>query len=186
MEENIFINFDEGRKFLSNEHLFFLKRFYEIDLQASKKSLVNAFEKKDLVELKRCAHSLKGTSSYIGAITCRKLSEDLQLLCADPTASNKQITEFTNLLVQHLEDLYKYLKNYFNPMEINIPSRRKSDCKIESPLAEDLKEEQLTLTIKKLIPPVSRVIVADHEHSYEDDEIDILEELNKQWRCAII
>ncbi|OMJ80195.1 hypothetical protein SteCoe_19600 [Stentor coeruleus] len=186
MEENTFINFEEGRKFLSNEHLFFLKRFYEIDLQASKKSLVNAYEKNDLVELKRCAHSLKGTSSYIGALTCRKLSEDLQLLCANTSASKEQITEFTNLLVQHLEDLYKYLKNYFNPIEIIVPPRRKSDCKIESPLVEELKEEQLTLTIKKLIPPVSRVIVADHGHSYEEDEIDILEELNKQWRCVIV
>lgn len=185
MEENTFINFEEGRKFLANEHLFFLKRFYEIDLQASKKSLTIAFEKKDWNELKRCAHSLKGTSSYIGAQTCRKLSENLQLICAESSVSEEKITDSTNQLVQQLDGLYKYLRHYFNPVEIVVPSRTKSDYKIESPLTEDLKEEPPALTIKKLVPPVSRITIIESAHNYDDDEIDAYEELNKQWRCVV-
>lgn len=204
MEENSFINFDEGRKFLSNdlfqlptnpvlfyknnqnEHLFLLKRFYETELQSSKKSLLQACIKKDRKNLKIQARSLKVSSSYIGAVTCRNLSECLELLCADWKVPDKQILDSAEELVKHLEALYKYLSSYFNQETGDDMLKVKSESKTESSCERDFKEETLTLTKKSLVPPKSRLMGIDFSRYYEDDEIDTLDDFSNQWRCIVI
>ena len=182
MEENQYINFEEGRKFLANDHLVFLKRFYEVDLDVSINNVQASFSKKDWIELKRSAHSLKGTSSYIGALTCRKLSENLQLACSESAISEEKINAYTKALLDHLAKLKKYLRDYFNSSD-NASSQVKV---IELPTAfEEFKESSPSLVVKKLIPPVSRITLIENNQSYEEEEVDAYDELNKQWRCIL-
>lgn len=204
MEENSFINFDEGRKFLSNdlfmlpsspvlfykdnqnEHQFLLKRFYETELQSSKKSLIDACIKKDRKDLKIQARSLKVSSSYIGAVACRNLSECLELLCADWKVPDKKILDSAEELVKHLDGLYKYLSNFFNQEVGDNMIKVKSGSKTESSCEGDFKEETLTLTKKSLVPPKSRLMGIDFSCYYKDDEIDTLDDFSNQWRCIVI
>jgi HPt (histidine-containing phosphotransfer) domain-containing protein len=187
MDDTSFINFEEGRKFLANDHISFLKRFYDVDLQASIKAIRSSFDKKEWLELKRSAHSLKGTSSYIGAVTCRGLSETLQLACTDTPVNEIRVSGLVQELLKHLDELYKYLTNYFTPTENLSPVLiRRSDSRLDiSPGPEETKEDLPSFTVKKLAPPVGRVTIIDNSHSYEEEEIDAYEEISKQWRCII-
>ncbi|OMJ78176.1 hypothetical protein SteCoe_22068 [Stentor coeruleus] len=204
MEENSFINFDEGRKFISNdlfqlqadpmllykdnqnEHQFLLKRFYEVELQSSKKSLQDACAKKDRKELNRKARTLKITSSYIGAVTCGKLSERLELLCADWKVPEKRILDSADELMNHLDCLHKYLSNYFNCEAGRNALKIKSESGAGSSCDRDFKEETSTSTKKSLVPPKSRLMGIDFSCYYEDDEIDTLDDFSNQWRCIVI
>ena len=185
MEDCEFISFEEGRKFLANDHLLFLKRFYEVDLEASIKSLKIAYEKKDWIELKRSAHSLKGTSSYIGALKCKIYSEDLQLACAENPINEEKINNCTSLLLDHLDSLAKFLREYFNPIEGQSSKIKNNESKIEGQNIEESKEEYPNFIIKKIIPPVSRMTTFENTHIFDEEEIDAYEEMNKQWRCQV-
>ena len=77
MEGRNFINFEEGQKSLSNYHKIFLKRFYEVELEQIKCSLEFALMNQNFIELKRILQGLKGTSGFIGAMSCKKHAEAL-------------------------------------------------------------------------------------------------------------
>ena len=47
MEDNQLICFEEGKKFLGNDHVTFLKRFYEINLDVSINSLKTSYSRRD-------------------------------------------------------------------------------------------------------------------------------------------
>lgn len=186
MEENSYINFEEGRKFLANDHTLFLKRFYDVDLEQSAKSIKIFHLKKDWIELKRSAHSLKGTSSYIGATKCRSISELLQNACTENPINEEKVNSLVTELVNHLDSLMIFLRNYFNTNQ--SPSSEKAMKKSVADVGsyEESKDEQTTVTIKKLVPPVSRVTLIENSHNYDEEEIDAYEEINKQWRCNIV
>jgi HPt (histidine-containing phosphotransfer) domain-containing protein len=190
MEDNSYIDFEEGKKFLANDHLLFLERFYDIDLTASINSLKSGFSNRDWIELKRSAHSLKGTSSYIGALTCRKLSENLQLACTETPVNEEKIKYCTKILLEHLGGLFEFLKDYFNGTEKKSFLKKESEQKVEVCLSDELKDEIRSeipdVVIKKLVPPISRINVIEVTYAYEEDEIDAYEEMNKQWKCSII
>ena len=46
MEDNQLICFEEGKKFLGNDHVTFLKRFYEINLDVSINSLKTSYSRR--------------------------------------------------------------------------------------------------------------------------------------------
>ncbi|OMJ72877.1 hypothetical protein SteCoe_28567 [Stentor coeruleus] len=205
MEESSFIKFDEDRKFFSKdlfqhqtnpvlfckdsqkEHQLLLKRFYETELQSSKKSLLDACTKKDRKELSRLARILKVTSSYIKAVKCVNLSERLEFLSSDWKVPEKQILDSTEELVKHLDCLYRYLSNYFNQGDGDNILKAKSEIKTESSCEGDFKEEMLTLTKKSLVPPKSRLMGIDFSCYYEkDDQIDTLDDFSDQWRCVVL
>lgn len=181
MDKEVFIDFEEGEKFLASDHKTFLKRFYEIDLSASITSLKESHFKKDWMELKRNAHSLKGTSAYIGATTCKGLAEAVQLSCMEnPVNPNKVNTDLDKLL-NHLEALTEFLKKYFH-VEVPIPVRKNSELRLE----EEKKDERPSVIVKKIVPPISRIPQVENSPNYDEDEVDPYEEMNKQWRCTLL
>lgn len=183
MEDNPYINFDEGRKFLANDHTLFLKRFYDVELEQSTKSIKLTHLKKDWIELKRFAHSLKGTSSYIGAVTCRTISEKLQNACVENPISEEKINNLVTELTDHLDSLLIFLRNYFNCNQSPSSEKSKSISKGETLSNEENKDEPTTVKIKKIVPPVSRVTLIENSHTYDEEETDAYEEINKDWRC---
>lgn len=186
MEENSYINFEEGRKFLANDHILFLKRFYDIELEQSQKSIKLSHQKKDWIELKRFAHSLKGTSSYIGAIRCKAISEQLQNACVESPISEEKINNLVTELTDHLDSLLVFLRNYFNCNQSPLSEKSKSGSKIETVSNEENKDEPTTVKIKKIVPPVSRVTLIDNSHTYDEEEVDAYDQINKDWRCVVI
>ena len=79
-----------------------------------------------------------------------------------------------------------FLRNYFNANQSPMCeiSMKKSVADVGS--SEESKDELTTVTIKKLIPPVSRVNLIESSHTYDEEEVDSYEEISKQWRCDII
>jgi HPt (histidine-containing phosphotransfer) domain-containing protein len=185
MEENTYINFEEGRKFLANDHSLFLKRFYDVDLEQSVKGIKISHLKKDWVELKRTSHSLKGTSSYIGATRCRAISELLQNACAENPINEEKVNNLVSELVDHLDSLMIFLRNYFNTNQSPSSDKNMKKSVTDVGSYEESKDEQTTVTIKKLVPPVSRVTLIENSHTYDEEEVDAYEEINKQWRCTL-
>ena len=163
MEDNQLICFEEGKKFLGNDHVTFLKRFYEINLDVSINSLKTSYSRRDWLEVKRNAHSLKGTSSYIGALLCKKLSENLQNACSESSVSEEKINNHLNKLLEHLENLKKYLCNHFNHTCNNVI---KIDSHVQKPVFYENKEPSPKIIIKKITPPVLRVLVNENHQKY--------------------
>ena len=184
MEKTVFIDFEEGQKYLASDHLTFLKRFFELDLNVSITSLNESYAKKDWIELKRNAHSLKGTSAYIGALTCKGLAETLQLTCMESAINPEKVARDLKKLLEHLEALDKYLRVFFNGE--NPPKRKASESRLENPPIEEHKQEGSRILIKKLTPPVSRSGVQEQKYNNEENDFDAYEEINKQWRCLML
>lgn len=182
----MYINFEEGRKFLANDHTLFLKRFYDVDLEQSTKSIKISHLKKDWIELKRSAHSLKGTSSYIGATKCKSISELLQNSCAENPINEVKVNDLVSELVNHLDSLMIFLRNYFNTNQSPLCEVGMKKSVVDVAASEESKEEITTVTVKKLVPPVSRVTLIENSHTYDEEEVDAYEEINKQWRCDIM
>ena len=161
MDNNLFINFEAGRKFLANDHLLFLKRFFETDLESSSDSLTSSHTKQNWIELKRSAHILKSTSAYIGALTCSKLAEALQLACAETPLNEKRVSSLVKDLLDHLRSLYQYLSSYFHPVEFKLASVKISESKAENSLFEEMKNHLPAVTIKKIAPPITKVTIIE-------------------------
>lgn len=55
----------------------FLQSFEQVELKKFVDKIEQAFAAKDWKELKSAVHTLKGSSGYIGAIKCQKLSAEV-------------------------------------------------------------------------------------------------------------
>ena len=184
MEKAVYIDFEEGQKYLASDHLTFLRRFYEHDLRTSIASLNESYAKKDWIELKRNAHSLKGTSAYIGAVTCKSLAETLQLTCMESAINPDKITRNLRNLLDHIEGLDKYLTGFFN--DESSAKKKENELKSDKPKIEENKQEAPRTIIKKLTPPISRPGAQEQRYNHEENDFDAYEEINKQWRCLVL
>ena len=59
---------------------------------------------------------------------------------------------------------------------------------MQKPVFYENKEPSPKIVIKKITPPVLRVLVNENHQKYEEEEeeIDAYEEINKQWKCIIL
>ncbi|CAG9329726.1 unnamed protein product [Blepharisma stoltei] len=218
------IDFNYGISRFVDEKMFmqFLKRFEAKDLNNSLNDIQSAYNSQNWPELKRSSHSLKGSSGYVGALICQKLSENLQNLCAEnPPKNLEEVDQALKKLIAHINELQSYLTNYFKkPSEPAKPEKNISDKgnednkpspKIittfhndnknskgeeekqasveESHKAEEEPQKELdspVFVVKRMVPPSCKINENDKNTLEAENEIDLYDEINKQWRCEII
>jgi len=209
-EENEFINFKLGAQHFSGQemHNTFLRRFEENELREFVKKIVDSFRDKNWDDLRRYAHSLKGSSGYIGAETCQKLSETLQFDCQEQPISEEKITKSTNELLNHAEALQKFLTQHYQKQFLDQtgvfeyrpvvkaedseqrpePGNSVEELKSSEVSVNQSSQETLGFTIRRLYPPAFKMPWNDNtQASFDDeDEFDAYEEINKQWRCQLL
>lgn len=232
------IDFNYGASRFVDEAMYlqFLKRFESKDLQNALKEIQISYNNQNWPDLKRSAHSLKGSSGYVGALTCQKLSEKLQNVCHENPPNKPEVDDSVNNLTLHINDLQKYLSNYFEkpskPAE-KVPvvlsqEDKSSDSKTNPILSVDNRNEETTQKIeeektkkddfkkskqenhktdevqhviqtknhkeinapvyivKRLIPPSLNILDNDkYIPTNNEEEIDLYDEINKQWRCTM-
>jgi chemotaxis protein histidine kinase CheA len=181
METSIFINFEEGQKSLSNYHNIFLKRFYEVELDQFKGSLQGAFSKQNWQELNRILQSLKGTSGFIGALKCKMYVEALLSSLSEGEVSEEKMLSVFNQLIEHLAKLSDFLREFFY-VETNNEMAKEENNEILSDVDKDFKRVKI---VKKIVPPISRIIENETFSNYDDDEVST-EEICQRWNCFIV
>ena len=174
MDENNFINFRDGQKFLDKHYLSILKKFKNEDLPGFLACINRYYEQKNLTELGRACHSLKMISLYLGASNSKILAENLQILCQNPFESNENLAKAVSGLNTHLIELDQYLFNYF--------SKEPWDS---SPNIDDNCFNKIFVK-KKIISPVTRILPNENiPIDEDDDDLKIFEKINQQYQCFL-
>lgn len=115
MEQNPYINWKAGLEHLGEDSMLktFLQKFQEETLYTSVVKMNKSMKARDWELLKREAHSLKGSSGYIGALKCHELSGQLQFASQESPIIEEKVYAAFNELIQHCKELQQFLCKYF-------------------------------------------------------------------------
>lgn len=116
MEQNPYINWKAGLEHLGEDSMLktFLQKFQDETLYSSVIKMARSMQVRDWELLKREAHSLKGSSGYIGALKCHELSGLLQFSAQESPIIEEKVFAAFNELIQHCKELQQFLCKYFS------------------------------------------------------------------------
>lgn len=186
MEQNSYINWKAGLEHLGDDSMLktFLQKFQEETLYSSVIKMTRSMQAIDWELLKREAHSLKGSSGYIGALKCHELSGSLQFATQESPIIEEKVYAAFNELIQHCKELQQFLCKYFGkpytdpeqvfdfrvempaqPIKSNTPSdlisskltpaRFIREIPSEREKTSDVESDSLSFTIRRLVPPTN-------------------------------
>jgi HPt (histidine-containing phosphotransfer) domain-containing protein len=178
-----FIDFKEGQVFLGTRHLEFLQRFAESIIPEFLQSVYIYEVDHDRNVFKRHVHSFKVQATYIGATSTKILAEKLQILCQNPQISNEKIRESCAGLKKHIANMLPALKSMFiQQLEVNHLSDGE-DKKTNS--LEDESQIKSKYVIKRLIQPVSKMVIETSQADYKVNEVELFFQANNDNYCVI-
>ena len=111
-----YIDWKVGVEHLGDEPMLrnFLYRFQQETLYTSISTIVKNAKAQNWEDVRREAHSLKGSSGYIGALTCQQYASDLQFATQETPLDRFKVAQALNNLVDHAQGLQEYLSNTFS------------------------------------------------------------------------